>query len=250
MTSANSPQVLASFLFVFEADFARLRLELEGIRARLADDAAAGWFWHYSNAIGGVKVLVRAEDLPAALQILGRDNGLPSPGPHAPQQWLCAGCGTRVTPDFQVCWACGTSSEGQSDPGFERADALPVVHDFGRLPAFWWPILYLFWPPLFIYDALWALMPERGDRPRKRPRTFVAIDPRLTVACRMAIYAVAFFPGWLWLLPSFWLLASVDLGCGPRRRRSRIFVALAMILYSLLLLTEFLPLGIITWHML
>ena len=36
--------------------------------------------------------------------------------------WTCPKCGTKVDPSFEVCWQCGTSSEGVEDASFVRAD--------------------------------------------------------------------------------------------------------------------------------
>ena len=40
--------------------------------------------------------------------------------------WKCTKCGELVEDDFEVCWNCGTSSEGVEDPEFRRADQIPV----------------------------------------------------------------------------------------------------------------------------
>ncbi len=37
--------------------------------------------------------------------------------------WTCPKCGTKVDPSFEVCWSCGTSSDGIEDPTFVRADS-------------------------------------------------------------------------------------------------------------------------------
>ena len=38
--------------------------------------------------------------------------------------WKCAKCSEKVDDDFEVCWNCGTSSEGIEDPAFRRADQI------------------------------------------------------------------------------------------------------------------------------
>ncbi len=37
--------------------------------------------------------------------------------------WTCPKCGTKVDPSFDVCWNCGTSSDGVEDPSFVLADS-------------------------------------------------------------------------------------------------------------------------------
>jgi len=34
-------------------------------------------------------------------------------------RWSCSGCGQDNDADFSVCWQCGTSVDGTSDPNFE-----------------------------------------------------------------------------------------------------------------------------------
>lgn len=36
--------------------------------------------------------------------------------------WTCATCLSKVDPSFDVCWNCGTSKDGTSDPSFVSAD--------------------------------------------------------------------------------------------------------------------------------
>jgi hypothetical protein len=37
--------------------------------------------------------------------------------------WTCPKCSTKIDPTFDVCWSCGTSSDGVEDPTFVPADA-------------------------------------------------------------------------------------------------------------------------------
>ena len=37
--------------------------------------------------------------------------------------WRCAKCQQQVGGTFEVCWNCGTSSDGVEDPNFRKADA-------------------------------------------------------------------------------------------------------------------------------
>ncbi len=36
--------------------------------------------------------------------------------------WTCPKCETKVDPSFDVCWNCGTRSDGVEDPTFVKAD--------------------------------------------------------------------------------------------------------------------------------
>jgi len=55
---------------VGEAEGARSALDAAGIDVALADDEIVGLDWLYSNAVGGVKVLVRDEDWEESTEIL------------------------------------------------------------------------------------------------------------------------------------------------------------------------------------
>lgn len=187
-------QVAASFVFPFEADVVRLRLDWEGIPSRLTNAAFAGWFWQYSNASGGVKLLVAVEDLPRALETLDEmqaavefagpetekisdtdDEAVADEGASVetsrplslrptPRHWKCSRCGACVPEEFFTCWSCGTTVEGEVDPDFERADAPIWPYDPNRPPSFWWVLVCVFlalspslWgPAVFLTCALWG----------------------------------------------------------------------------------------------
>jgi hypothetical protein len=36
--------------------------------------------------------------------------------------WTCPKCQSKVDVTFEVCWSCGTSSDGEEDPSFARGD--------------------------------------------------------------------------------------------------------------------------------
>jgi hypothetical protein len=67
---ADDPMTVISFSHPWEAHLAKSRLESEGITVSLADEHTVGMNWLYSNAVGGVKVQVAAEDFTRAQQIL------------------------------------------------------------------------------------------------------------------------------------------------------------------------------------
>ena len=43
--------------------------------------------------------------------------------------WICSKCEARVEPDFDVCWRCGTTYQGEEDPDFVTADETPPIED-------------------------------------------------------------------------------------------------------------------------
>jgi hypothetical protein len=61
---------VASFPDVAEAELAKERLELEGIRAFVIDAQTAGVMPFLTNAIGGVRVQVEPQDAERAKEIL------------------------------------------------------------------------------------------------------------------------------------------------------------------------------------
>ena len=69
----GKPVAIASFSFPHEAHVARASLESAGIPAVVADEHTINMQWLYSNALGGVKVLVPPEYVDEALKILECD---------------------------------------------------------------------------------------------------------------------------------------------------------------------------------
>jgi hypothetical protein len=41
--------------------------------------------------------------------------------------WICENCGESVEDNFEICWSCGASYEGEEDPDFVTADESPVI---------------------------------------------------------------------------------------------------------------------------
>lgn len=61
---------IASQLYSHEALAAQARLYEEGIRSSLSNESMAANFWHFSNAIGGVRIEVFEKDVERSLAVL------------------------------------------------------------------------------------------------------------------------------------------------------------------------------------
>lgn len=70
-------QTVATFTSPWEAQLAKAVLESEGIEAMIADENLIRLYWALSNAIGGVKVQVRPDDLERARTHLASCQPLP-----------------------------------------------------------------------------------------------------------------------------------------------------------------------------
>jgi rubredoxin len=70
-------QTVATFTSPWEAQLAKAALESEGIEVMIADENLIRLYWALSNAIGGVKVQVRPEDLERARELLANCQPLP-----------------------------------------------------------------------------------------------------------------------------------------------------------------------------
>lgn len=66
----RDPVVVATYSLPTEAEMARELLETNGIAARLRDQGFIGVYPWMSNAVGGVKLVVAAEDAELAREIL------------------------------------------------------------------------------------------------------------------------------------------------------------------------------------
>ncbi|WP_435249669.1 DUF2007 domain-containing protein [Vibrio sp. nBUS_14] len=116
--------VVARFSFPHEAHIAKANLESAGIESFIADEHTVNTQWLYSNAIGGVRLMVLEENLEEATEILTSDfsESLKS---HSQE--------VRGKPD--ICPNCGSDNL--------------IAHTKGKRPAFLVFILLSF--PLFFY---------------------------------------------------------------------------------------------------
>ncbi len=85
---------------VLDAQVALGKLESEGIECSLANENLVGVAWTYSNAVGGIEVQVAADQAPAALASLSRDESDlmaeirdEMDPPQVPE--LCPNCGSE-----------------------------------------------------------------------------------------------------------------------------------------------------------
>jgi hypothetical protein len=65
-------ETIATYAYPYQAEIARGRLESEGIPAFLADEFLINLNWLYTNAIGGIRLRVAADDALLAREILAQ----------------------------------------------------------------------------------------------------------------------------------------------------------------------------------
>lgn len=221
--------------------------------------------WHWANADGGVKVLVRKADAEwAGLVIARQDDEVPA----EQSMRTCPHCARPVPGSWDACWSCGTLDDGTAFPWgspeetappaphargvFERADVIDMiglallilssifVAFNGWLPA------AIFWPPTVLVLLGLGRRRPRADEPHRwrteGTETEAAVaggddepsdDPYPgDVTARRAWLASVL--GFIWFPPlilyAAWLLARLDPKANPLSRsgvwRSRAGVAL------------------------
>lgn len=103
MSDASELVVVGAFSQVHEAQLACSVLRAAGLDAAVADENTVAADWLLSNAIGGVKVLVRAEDVATARDVLENpgsvaetvDSSQPVDAEDAEED-VCPFCGSRA----------------------------------------------------------------------------------------------------------------------------------------------------------
>jgi len=256
-TMTDDFKLVAAFPTPVEASLAKSRLEEAGIRAFLDGEAAAGWLWHLSGAIGGVKVLVPAAEVESARGVLAESaNALVGQA-----AWTCQRCGVEVDAEYEVCWSCGATPDGTNDPQFQVEAANPAEDDEPRAASPWLAVLLALFPPAFIVYMLakhFAVgSAEAADEPPSKPsagdrggseswRPEAAEpepDPIVMRAWRSAVMGIFLLPPLLNLY-SCWLLFQHCLPDRQRmvRHRRRIVFALVIDLAMLSLAACFLVL--------
>ncbi|MBV0932635.1 putative signal transducing protein [Marinobacterium weihaiense] len=88
---------IARYTYPYEAQIARALLDSEGIRAFVADEQTINMQWLYSDALGGVRLQVAAEDVERACQLLAEDREAPLLEQEGEDRPACPVCGSRNT---------------------------------------------------------------------------------------------------------------------------------------------------------
>mgnify|MGYP001600064856 CR=1 FL=1 len=120
---------VATFAAPAEAELARQRLQRDGIAACLADELTGGILGLTTGGLSSVKVQVNAADQERAAAILALTEHRGDQDDEGVATWTCPHCRTDVNAEFEVCWSCGTTVEGQADPSFIREAMDPSPAD-------------------------------------------------------------------------------------------------------------------------
>jgi predicted RNA-binding Zn-ribbon protein involved in translation (DUF1610 family) len=97
----DAPVIVARFGTVAQAELARSALDAAGIDAEVTDEEVVTMNWLYSNAVGGVRLLVAAEDQAEAIDVL-TNAALPDGAAVAPSV-------AEEPPLVIACPACGST---------------------------------------------------------------------------------------------------------------------------------------------
>ena len=111
---------VATFVTPAEAELARQRLEHDGIPACLAEEHTGAVLGLTTGGLSSVKVMVNAADRERAEAILAATEDRHDQDDEDAGTWTCSQCGTELSTEFEVCWSCGTTVDGQTDPSFVR----------------------------------------------------------------------------------------------------------------------------------
>ena len=84
-----------SYLHPYEAQIAKASLLESGINAIIENEHTIAMDWFYSQALGGVKVLVPVDDLARAKEILGTDYSAALEEEFGADRDTCASCSSR-----------------------------------------------------------------------------------------------------------------------------------------------------------
>jgi hypothetical protein len=101
----GAPVVIGRYRDSMEAMVAKSMLDSAGIESFLADENLVNLHWLYSNLIGGIKVMVRAEDAETARKLLEE---------KIPEKFDVDGVGEYIQPRCPKC--------GSMDVGFDEVD--------------------------------------------------------------------------------------------------------------------------------
>ena len=105
------------------ADLVRMALAREGIPAAPGNANFLSWYWHYSNAVGGVLIYVRDREAQRACEVLAAARAKLA---ESLPPWTCPSCGQQVAGRWSACWQCGRVADGTpGQPLAEDAAAPP-----------------------------------------------------------------------------------------------------------------------------
>lgn len=126
---SDGPVVIAEYQTLMEAQVLINRLEIEGVRAVPHNEQSVAVLSHMTAGIGGVGVLVAAEDADRARRIAREMQAEHTYGPTFgdDREFDCPACGEAMPAEHAVCWSCG--AEVASDVMAERAETAPAQTD-------------------------------------------------------------------------------------------------------------------------
>jgi len=245
-------KTVASFATRLEADLLKGRLDAIGIRAFLLDENTVGWFWHYANLLGGIKVAVADADLQRAQDLLREIENRKTAAEasraedRAASAWTCPVCGAEVDGNQEICWACGTTADGEETPDFETATAPIIEMDIDPPLPIWWGFSFVICPLLFPFVLLAKLvfaLPWPSSRVEEIPPGVEkdrqpGIDdaiPILRRACLAAVLALISLPVVLNVY-SMWLIVKHRLLRAEVRQRAGWLVYTTLVINAVVLL--------------
>ncbi|MBR9829165.1 MAG: DUF2007 domain-containing protein [Oceanospirillales bacterium] len=93
---------IARYTYPYEAQIARALLDSEGVDAFIADEQTINMQWLYSDALGGVRLQVKAEDAERALRLLQEDREALLVEEKGEDRPACPVCGSVNTEYHQL----------------------------------------------------------------------------------------------------------------------------------------------------
>jgi hypothetical protein len=144
-----------TFEFLGDAEAAKMHLEAQGIPAILGNVEIANMHYFLGQALGGIPLQVRRQEVPQTIVLLDQLPGAPGEpegGSDRSDTLLCLECGARISEGQTSCPACGWSyrkeggelDEGTSVSPIEQVGPVPD-HTPGTLDALWAVKRSVFW---------------------------------------------------------------------------------------------------------
>jgi len=99
------PSVVARYSTVGEAQSSRSALDAAGVDVHVADENIVSIYWLYSNAVGGVKLVVRDDDLERAFEVLST----PPREPTADEE-VTEPAPVQTEVEVATCPSCGSTA--------------------------------------------------------------------------------------------------------------------------------------------